>query len=224
MYLLYIPNESLYFCCYRPNRLDPTFFSFQVLLVPYDSDHDQRPCTKRGHKSHWCVIVGIATFLPNSKISNAKSIERLNSFSLNESKNAKSVASKSTSEYLTLVDDSSRIVVIAKSKMLVKSYEKVNEALRKQVLSQDTKENNNQDEDENLCFYLIARQSKSKRLFLFDPQQLAVSNRNLIEVYTDRNLVQNSTSYEENFDRYVIPSGGLQEGLASQAIVLKMEL
>ena len=33
--------------------------------------------------------------------------------------------------------------------MLVKSYEKVNEALRKQVLSQDTKENNNQDEDEN---------------------------------------------------------------------------
>ena len=82
----------------------------------------------------------------------------------------------------------------------------------------------NQDEDKNLCFYLIARQSKSKRLFLFDPQQLAVSNRNLIEVYTDRNLVQNSTSYEENFDRYVIPSGGLQEGLASQAIVLKMEL
>ena len=165
------------------------------------------------------MIVGIATFLPNSKISNAKSIERLNSFSLNESSNT-----KSNSEYLTLVDDSSRIVVIAKSKMLVKSYEKVNEALRKQVLSQDTKENNNQDEDENLCFYLIARQSKSKRLFLFDPQQLAVSNRNLIEVYTDRNLVQNSTSYEENFDRYVIPSGGLQEGLASQAIVLKMEL
>lgn len=196
----------------------------QVLLVPYDSDHDQRPCTKRGHKSHWCAIVGIATFLPNSKISNAKSIERLNSFSLNESRNTKSDTSKSTSEYLTLVDDSSRIVVIAKSKMLAKSYEKVNEALRKQVLSQDRKENNNQDEDENLCFYLIARQSKSKRLFLFDPQQLAVSNRNLIEVYTDRNLVQNSTSYEENFDRYVIPSGGLQEGLASQAIVLKMEI
>ena len=170
------------------------------------------------------MIVGIATFLPNSKISNAKSIERLNSFSLNGSKNVKSDTSKSTSEYLTLVDDSSRIVVITKSKMQVKTYEKVNEGLRKQVLRQDRKENNNQDEDENLCFYLIAKQSKSKRLFLFDPQQLAVSNRNLIEVYTDRNLVQNSTSYEENFDRYVIPSGGLQEGLASQAIVLKMEL
>ena len=97
--------------------------------------------------------------------------------------------------------------------MLAKSYEKVNEALRKQVLSQDRKENNNQDEDENICFYLIARQSKSKRLFLFDPQQLAVSNRNLIEVYTDRNLVQSSTSYEENFDRYVIWGVWAREGL-----------
>lgn len=41
----------------------------RALLVPYDSDKDHTPCLARGHKAHWCLIVGIAVTSDNDKIS-----------------------------------------------------------------------------------------------------------------------------------------------------------
>ena len=31
-----------------------------AILVPYDADKDHSPCLARGHKAHWCTVVGFA--------------------------------------------------------------------------------------------------------------------------------------------------------------------
>ena len=36
----------------------------KALLVPYDADKDHTPCLEKGHKAHWCLVVGIAVALP----------------------------------------------------------------------------------------------------------------------------------------------------------------
>ena len=41
---------------------DPTHH--QLILAVYDCGPDQRPCNLKGHKAHWGVITGLATFLP----------------------------------------------------------------------------------------------------------------------------------------------------------------
>ena len=35
------------------------------VVVPYDSDKNNEPCLKKGHKAHWSVITGIILFLKN---------------------------------------------------------------------------------------------------------------------------------------------------------------
>jgi hypothetical protein len=197
----------------------------QVLLVPYDSDYDQRPCTKKGHKSHWCIITGIATFISHSKLSHAKSMEQSTSYPKQDFRKEDPDTSSNNNHYVQVVDDSSKIVVITKSKMLPESYAKLNEVFKNEVFNNKQKiKTSHSDEEEESCFYLIAKQSKSKRTFLFDPHQLAVSNRNLVEVSPDQYMVQSGVSHDELFNKYVIPSGGLRAGLANQAIVLKMQV
>ena len=196
----------------------------QVLLVPYDSDHDQRPCRKKGHKSHWCVISGIATFLPTSKISNAKSLEMLNSKSRKESNDRnESGPYGNNNDYTVMVDDTSKVVVISKSNMLPELHSNINGLLRNEIFNKKQNPNSSHNPDEEPCFYLIAKQSKSKRTFLFDPYELANSNKNLVEVSPDQYMVQNGTCRNEMFNKYVIPSGGLSQGLANQVIVLKLQ-
>jgi hypothetical protein len=195
----------------------------QVLLVPYDSDHDQRPCRKRGHKSHWCIISGIAAFISSPKLSNAKSMELLNSY-MQEGKDNGQSQSSNNNDYVKIVEDSSKVVIITKSKMLSKPYPKLNEILKNEILNKKYNVKTGPLDDDESCFYLIAKQSKSKRTFLFDPHQLAKSNQNLIEVYSDQYMVQSGVSHDELFNKYVIPSGGLRAGLANQAIVLKMQV
>ena len=29
-----------------------------LLLVPYDTDFNQEPCLKKGHRAHWALIIG----------------------------------------------------------------------------------------------------------------------------------------------------------------------
>ena len=45
--------------------------SRSLFLVPYDTDFNQEPCLRKGHKAHWALIVGklissekIAHFIP----------------------------------------------------------------------------------------------------------------------------------------------------------------
>ena len=197
----------------------------QVLLVPYDSDHDQRPCKKKGHKSHWCVISGIATFLPTSKISHAKSLETLNDKSRREeNERNESGIYANNNDYTVMIDDSSKVVVINKSNILPKLHSNINEILRNEIFDQKLNRNSSQFHDEEPCFYLIAKQSKSKRTFLFDPYELANSNKNLTEVSPDQYMVQTGTCRNEMFNKYVIPAGGLSQGLANQVIVLKLQV
>jgi len=62
-------------------------------------------------------------------------------------------------------------------------------------------------------FELIIRQSKSKRLFFFDPRELANSCCNLREI---------SPGLEYHFtNKYVVPPGGIKEGLANKCILVK---
>ena len=32
--------------------------SRNLLLVPYDTDFNQEPCLKKGHRAHWALIIG----------------------------------------------------------------------------------------------------------------------------------------------------------------------
>lgn len=62
-------------------------------------------------------------------------------------------------------------------------------------------------------FELIIRQSKSKRLFFFDPGELANSCCNLREI---------SPGLEHHFsNQYVVPPGGIKVGLANKCVVVK---
>lgn len=38
----------------------------KALLVPYDADKDHTPCLEKGHKAHWCLLVGFAVVLSSS--------------------------------------------------------------------------------------------------------------------------------------------------------------
>ena len=38
----------------------------KALLVPYDADKDHTPCLEKGHKAHWCLLVGFAIVLPSN--------------------------------------------------------------------------------------------------------------------------------------------------------------
>ena len=195
------------------------------MLVPYDSDYDQRPCTKKGHKSHWCIILGIATFISHSKISHMKTIEQSNIYPGYDNKNENPTIISNDGGDVKVIDDSSKIIVILKNKMVPNAHAKICNMLRNEVFdNQEKTKTSDADEKEGPCFYLIAKQSKSKRTFLFDPLQLAVSNRNLVEVSPDQYMVQSGVSHDELFNKYVIPSGGLRAGLANQAIVLKMQV
>jgi len=107
--------------------------------------------------------------------------------------------------------------------MLPNPYSKLNDTLKNEILHKEQKKKPNHLEDEDdSCFYLIAKQSKSKRTFLFDPYQLAISNRNLVELSSDPYTEQTGISHEEIFKKYILPPGGLRNGLANQVVVLRM--
>ena len=38
----------------------------KALLVPYDADKDHTPCLEKGHKAHWCLLVGFAIVLSSN--------------------------------------------------------------------------------------------------------------------------------------------------------------
>ena len=104
--------------------------------------------------------------------------------------------------------------------MLPQSHSIINHDLKNEIFNKKPSHL----EEEETPFYLIAKQSKSKRTFLFNPFELANSNQNLAEVSTDQFMVQNVTPRNEAFEKYVIPSGGISQGLANQVIVLQIQV
>lgn len=59
---------------------------------------------------------------------------------------------------------------------------------------------------------VVARQGKSRRLMLWDYDQLAASNNNLLELSPQRG---------EDNSKYVLPKGGVVAGLCGRAIILQ---
>ena len=108
--------------------------------------------------------------------------------------------------------------------MLPESYFDINVHLKNEIFNKQQDLKSSQLSEGEPCFYLIAKQSKSKRTFLFDPYELANSNKNLAEVAPDQYLVQNGNSRKDMFEKYVIPSGGVIQGLANQVIALKLQI
>ena len=47
-----------------PKLLDLLINERKLILVPYDSDADQWPCLRKGHKAHWGLIFGLALIMP----------------------------------------------------------------------------------------------------------------------------------------------------------------
>ena len=77
--------------------------SQRALLIPYDCDKDHTPCLARGHRAHWCLVVGIAVCLENNKTN-----EKLLSFcekdySLENHYLIRNLTSKVDTEILSLI-------------------------------------------------------------------------------------------------------------------------
>ncbi len=62
-------------------------------------------------------------------------------------------------------------------------------------------------------FYLVVRQSKSLRLFLYSPKIFIESNCNLIE-FNDK---------KRNRDEFVLPEGGVSQGLNGKFVSIKIK-
>lgn len=62
-------------------------------------------------------------------------------------------------------------------------------------------------------FYLVVRQSKSLRLFLYNPKSLIESNSNLIEF----------NAKKRNRDEFVLPEGGVCQGLNGKFVSIKIK-
>lgn len=153
----------------------------QMLLVPYDSDSDHRPCHRRGHRAHWCLLSGLVTLVDHGRLVRAAELEN------------------------GAFDNSGKVAIISRGAMAMQpsaAGKAAAELLRHSVFAGD---------HGGGVFFLVARQSKSRRYFLFDPVTLTESNANLKEV--DPGKASSS--------RYVIPPGGLTKGLSRQAVVLR---
>ena len=139
----------------------------KLVMVPYDSEADQWPGLRKGHKAHWGVVFGMALMMPykNKAFDQAKVLDGYTSY-------------------------------------------------LKPPLSQETIDTILEDFKE-IKFLLMVRQSKSKRIFLFNARKLAESNNNLIGYSNDH-------KHHELFmhDGFVMPPGGLKYGLKGQLVFL----
>lgn len=148
------PINLLHDCHFLREEL---VLSRSLLLVPYDTDFNQEPCLKKGHRAHWALIIGAILHDRHGAI--------------------EAIVSSAPPENLSHKD-------------LIRSLEAGAEVK------------------------LVARQSKSTRLFLFDAEELADSCHNLVEFGRD------GGGEDESAD-YVIPAGGVREGLAGKMVVLR---
>jgi len=155
---------------------DPTHH--QLILAVYDCGPDQRPCNLKGHKAHWGVITGLATFLPPYHvISNVSSDDGH-------------------------VENTEKGCFVTRG-LLTPPFDEKSDQLKKLF---DKSDGN---------YEVIVRQSKSKRLFFFDPEDLADSCCNLTEVAPDIGSQLLSSQ------KYVLPPGGIKHGLANKCIIVK---
>ena len=150
----------------------------QMVLAVYDCGPDQRPCNLKGHKAHWGVVTGVATFLPPFHVMS-------------------SVASTDGH-----IDNGESGCFVTRG-LTPHPFADKSDELRKLFAKSDGN------------FELIVRQSKSKRLFFFDPEELANSCCNLTELSPD---IGAQLLFAQ---KYIVPPGGIKQGLANKCIIIK---
>jgi len=150
----------------------------EAILVPYDADKDHSPCLERGHRAHWCVIVGFAVAL-NRETCIQEGLQLIEYCTPNPRLSGHYELKKELgldfAKWFSLSEENYKV-----------STEPVGE------------------------LYLFARQGKSRHIGLWKYRELLQSNRNLVEV---------GLSMTCSGD-YVIPDGGIKEGLCSKVLVL----
>jgi len=171
----------------------------QLLLVVYDTGPDQRPCNLKGHKAHWGLVTGLATLLPPYHV--IKSIKNSHKNHV-ENCDAGCFVVRGRMEQQKFRENCADIKKLFNG-VSGKGGEKGGE-----------KEGEEGNDKKGVNFELIVRQSKSKRLFFFDPQELANSCCNLREI---------SPGGLEHFNssQYVVPPGGIKVGLANKCILVR---
>ena len=170
------PTRSL-----SPRAVMEALVAGKAILFPYDADKNHSPCLAKGHKAHWCVLVGFALVL-----SKRPDITDL---------------LESCCSYVQLGDScsshESQPGYYAVSAQQGPSFLAGLPVTCKEELLADT-------------FHVFARQGKSRHVGLWSYGRLLESNMNLSEV-----------DPRKSPDDYVIPDGGIAEGLCSQALVLE---
>lgn len=139
------------------------------LLVPYDADKDHTPCLERGHKAHWCLVVGIAVVLSD--------VERTN--------------------YSDILDCCKPNLSLP-GHFVIREDRRTSFLVHKQLLGSLAH------------YYVFARHGKSSHLGLWKFSDLLESNKNLVEIDPKRTRP----------GEYIIPEGGIKEGLCGKALLI----
>ena len=168
-------------CCGRSTHihsLDAVMLSLlqrEAILVPYDADKNHSPCLAKGHKAHWCILVGFAAVL-NRNMCNKEVLRLL--------------------EYCT-------------PNPRLSGHYQLKEEFRPdfaRMLSLSV-------EAGVAELYVFARHGKSRHIGLWSYRELNQSNGNLVEVGPQ-------ISYP---GEYIVPHGGINEGLCSKVLVLSKQ-
>ncbi|XP_041354360.1 UPF0692 protein C19orf54-like [Gigantopelta aegis] len=133
-----------------------------VLLIPYDSDKNHRPCLKKGHKAHWALITGFFLVVDHELESTVRSLCSA------DPEHSGLYHCSNPSSLLQLQHAVQRVTV-------------------------------------------YAQQGKSKYPGVWPLEDLLASTTNLTELDPDR---------AADSESYVIPHGGVLEGLCGRIVIL----
>ena len=182
-YMLQIAKHHMD-CCGRSTHvhsLDPNMVILSILqreaiLVPYDADKNHSPCLAKGHKAHWCILVGFAGVL-NRNMCNKEVLCPL--------------------EYCTPNPRLSGHYQLLKEEFRPDFARMLSSSIEAGVAE----------------LYVFARHGKSRHIGLWSYRDLQQSNGNLMEVGP-------RISYP---GEYIVPHGGINEGLCSKVLILSKQ-
>ena len=167
-----------------------------AVLIPYDADKNHTPCQAKGHKAHWCVLVGFAlTIKINQK----------------EQWNDSTLSSHEDSTLLECCSIDPRVQghLVLKEESKQRFVSLLNSAVAADMYQDGRRSGQVKVE----CLHVFARHGKSRHLGLWNIEDLRRSNGNLLEVDPQRTQP----------GEYVIPEpGGIKDGLCGKALIVSI--
>lgn len=170
-----------------------------AVLVPYDADKDHAPCQAKGHKAHWCVLVGFALTVKVSSTQESQHSQNVCS-SIKDSCLLQNCSIGPRVQGHLLLEEKSKHTFVSTLTSIVS----------RDTLCQGGERSDSQLEVASL--HVFARHGKSRHLALWSIEELRKSNSNLLEI--DPQRVQCGAG------EYVIPEpGGIEDGLCGKALI-----